>query len=97
MPVFVGEPDQTCPDCQKTYGDTAKVICSKCRITIGRVVAKVLDNGYYIRPKAVLHSDCCNICKPGVVESTIVEVDNWQRTIRPQKIIIPATRYTETR
>ena len=88
MGVFIGEPDQVCPECYKTYGDTAKVICAKCRVTICRLVPKVLENGFYIRPKAVLHSNACNVCRPGLAESHIVEIAEWQRRMRPGKLII---------
>ena len=92
MPVFLGEPDQVCPECAVTYSDAARVICKKCNITIGRAVPKILENGYYIRPRSVLHSNSCNICRPGLVESTIIEIDQWQKTIRPNKIIVPMRR-----
>ena len=88
MPVFIGEPDQVCPECQAQYGDTAKVICKTCRVTICRVVSKQLDNGFYIRPHSILRSNACNVCKPGLSESTIVEIDEWERTMRPKKITI---------
>lgn len=88
MLPFVGVPDQVCPECEKQYKDAAKVVCWKCRITICRLVPKVLDNGFYIRPRSVLHSDSCNICKPGLKESSIIEIEEWQRHVRPGKIII---------
>ena len=88
MLPFVGTPDQICPECEKTYKDAAKVICWKCRITICRLVPKVLENGFYIRPKSVLHSSKCNCCAPGLTESSIIEIEQWQRTLRPNKIII---------
>ena len=45
MLPFVGEPDQICPECWNTYGDTAKVVCVKCRVTICRAVPKILESG----------------------------------------------------
>ena len=92
MPVFIGEPDQICPECHVTYKDSARVICKKCGITIGRVVSKILENGYYVRPRSVLHSNSCNICQPGLNESTIIEIDQWQRHIRQSKVIVPMRR-----
>ena len=88
MLPFIGTPDQICPECEKTYREAARVICWRCKITICRLVPKVLENGFYIRPRSVLHSDCCNVCKPGLKESSIVEIEEWQRTLRPNKIII---------
>lgn len=91
MGFFIGEPDQVCPECQKTYGDTARVICVRCRppVTICRLVPKLLDNGFYIRPRAVLHSDACNICRPGLTRSSIIEIEQWERVRRPKTIILP--------
>lgn len=92
MPIFLGEPDQVCGECQHTYKDAARVVCRKCNITIGRVVAKVLDNGFFIRPKSVLHSNYCNVCKPGIAASTITEIDEWEKNLRPKKIFVPMRR-----
>ena len=92
MLPFIGEPDQICPECHVTYKDSARVICKKCGITIGRVVSKILENGYYVRPRSVLHSNSCNICQPGLNESTIIEIDQWQRHIRQSKVIVPMRR-----
>ena len=86
--MYIGEADQLCPDCQRTYSDAARVICVRCNITIGRAVPKILDNGYYVRPRSILHSTACNICQPGLNSSTIVEIDEWQRTMRPSKLIV---------
>ena len=91
MRIYTGEPDQVCPDCWETYKDCARLVCVKCRVTICRVAPKVLDNGFYIRPRAVLHTNECNICKPGLLVSDIVEIKQWEQQIRPKKIII-ATR-----
>jgi hypothetical protein len=90
MGFFIGEPDQICPECEKTYADTAKVICVRCRpqVTICRLVPKILDNGFYIRPRSILHSNRCNVCCPGISESSIIEIEAWERTRRPGKIII---------
>lgn len=90
MGIYIGEPDQLCPECQKTYSDTAKIICARCKppVTICRVIPKILDNGYYIRPKSVLHVDRCNVCSPGLTESVIIEIAEWERTRRQKKVII---------
>ena len=89
MRMYTGAPDQVCPECWETYKDAARVLCWKCKVTICRLVPKVLDNGYYIRPRAVLHSSACNICEPGLSQSVIIEIDEWQRRVRPGKIIVP--------
>ena len=88
MRFYSGPPDQVCPECWETYKDSARVICAKCKVTICRLVPKVLENGFYIRPRSVYHSDTCNVCKPGLLESKIVEITEWERTMRPKKIIV---------
>ena len=62
------------------------------KVTICRLVPKVLDNGFYIRPRSVLHSSACNICHRGIAESTILEITEWERSRRPGKLILPITR-----
>lgn len=86
---YIGSSDQLCPECWKTYDETARVICSKCNITVCRALPKILDCGYYIRPRSVLRIDACNICRPGLKESVILEIDSWIRNIRGKKIILP--------
>lgn len=95
MRPYSGTPDQVCPECWMTYRDCARVICSRCQpaATICRLLPKVLDNGYYIQPRSILHSSACNVCQPGLTVSTIVEIDNWMKRIRPGKIIIPFGKY----
>jgi len=92
MLPFIGVPDQLCPECQVTYNDTARVVCSRCSppVTICRLVPKVLESGFYIRPRSVLHSNACNVCRRGLRESSIVEIEEWERTRRPGKLIITA-------
>lgn len=88
MRFFTGEPDQICSECWESYKDCAKLICNRCKVTIARVIPKVLDNGYYIRPKSILHIDACNICKPGLLISDVIEIKKWENEVRPKKIIM---------
>ena len=97
MRKFIGEPDQICPECHKTYDECAVVVCVKCRITICRLKPSVLDNGYTIQPRQVLHSNSCNICFPGVKESHLVEVEQWERVVRPKKVILVPSKYSDPR
>lgn len=92
MRKFIGEPDQICPECAKTYKDAATVVCVNCNVSICKLKPSVLDNGFVIKSRAVLHSNACNICKPGLRESRIVEVDQWEKFLRPHKptIIVPS-------
>lgn len=88
MRPYIGSPDQICPECAKRYSDCARIICSKCNVTICRAMPKVLDNGFYIKPRMVMHTDACNICKPGLTVSTILEIAQYERLTRPKKIIV---------
>lgn len=88
MRAYTGFPDQICGECWETYKDTARVVCFTCKVTICRLVPKVLESGYYIKPRSVLHAEACNICQPGIKESTIVEIAQWESCVREKKIII---------
>ena len=87
MPRFIGVPDQLCGECMKTYADTAKVVCSKCKAVICRLAPKMLSSGFYIRPHSILHVDMCGVCNPGLRESVIREIDQWER-MQGRRIII---------
>ena len=89
MPYFIGTPDQLCGECMKTYADTAKVICSKCKVVVCRLMPKMLSNGFYIRPHGILHIDMCGVCNPGIKESVIREIDQWDRMRGRGRIILP--------
>lgn len=90
MPQYIGaDVDQICGECFKTYMDAARVVCWKCKITVCRLVPKLLDNGYYIQPRTVLHTSACNICKPGLKTSDIIEITEWMKCTRERKIIVP--------
>lgn len=89
VPMYIGALDQICSECWRTYVDAARVVCFTCKITICRLVPKLLDNGYYIQPKIILHTNACNICKPGLKTSEIIEISEWMRTTRERKIIVP--------
>ena len=90
--LSLGRVDQVCPDCWQTYLDCAVVVCRTCRVTIGRTVPKMLDSGFYVRPRMVLHINKCNICDPGLDTSVIIEIDEWMKSMRPKKLIaIPST------
>lgn len=88
MRMYVGDADQICPECWEEYVDCAKLVCVKCRVTICRVRPKVLDNGFYIQPRSVLHTSSCNICKPKLLVSDIIEIKEWEQRVRPKKIIV---------
>jgi hypothetical protein len=88
MPQFIGEPDQVCPECIKTYRDTAKIVCRKCRKVIARQKPKVLDCGFYIQPRSILHVDKCNNCSPGLLVCKVVEIDEYmKRNFIPKQIV----------
>ena len=91
MPKYVGNPDQVCGECRDTYADCAVVRCHNpmCGdVVICRLVPKILDNGFVIKPRMVLHSNACNCCQPGLRESTITEITEWEHLVRPKKAVI---------
>jgi len=91
MRKYLGPPDQICSECFKTYADAAKIVCVKCKAVIARVKPEVLDSGFYIRPKAVLHTDKCGMCYVGTEErwtSTVIEVAEWETRIGRRKTTI---------
>lgn len=86
---FIGEPDQVCWECTQAYAETARVVCAVCRVTIGRIIPGIQpESGYVVRKHAILHSNACNICQPGLTESYIVEIRNWIKNVRRGKIFI---------
>ena len=90
MRRYSGIPDQVCPECFETYKDCAKLTCNKCKVVIARVKPGVTDSGYHIRRRAVLHIDACTACNPGIRESVVIEITEWElRVGRTRKIIIP--------
>lgn len=98
MRKFIGEPDQICPECAKVYDEAAIVVCFNCKVAICRLKPGVLDNGFTIHRRAVLHCDACNICQYGLTESHLIEVEQWERQVRPHKptIIVPG-KYQDVR
>lgn len=92
MPPFIGQPDQMCGECLRTYADTAKVICRGCKAVVARLQPKMLESGFYIRPHALLHVSRCGVCSPGLAESTIEEIAEWERAKGRGKLIIPFGR-----
>lgn len=91
MPQFIGQPDQVCATCRKDYDELARLVCSRCRVTIGRVHPGVIDCGYYIRPRSTLHVDSCNICNPNAPISNVREILEWETHYRPKKTFILPT------
>jgi hypothetical protein len=99
MPRYIGAADQICPECRKTYDEAAILVCRNCKVVICRLHPKVLDCGFYIRPRAILHSNKCNVCDPGLIQSTVMEIAEWMRTVRPHKpvIVVPGGYHPRTR
>ena len=91
MPQFVGEPDQVCPECARTYRDTAKIVCKRCGHVIARQRPKVLDCGFYVQPRSVLHVDKCNNCSPGLLVCKVIEVDEYMKRHFIPKPIVPVS------
>lgn len=92
MGVFLGEPDQVCPECMVAFEEYAKVVCATCpgHVTIARLKpGRVAECDYEIRKRSVLHSDGCNICRPGLKESVIIEIRTFIDHHRRGKLYIP--------
>jgi hypothetical protein len=94
--TYHGVPDPVCEMCYDEYHDCASVKCSVCNVVIAKVVPKIMPNGYYIRPRTVLHTDKCGICQPNLTESVIIELDEYEKTTRPKKLILPMVLPKET-
>ena len=97
MPKYTGAPDQICPECAKTYSEAARLVCAKCKSTIGRVAPGVTESGYYIRPGSLLHTSACNICEPGLAVSKILEIDTWEKNERAKKVVVPVREVSSQR
>jgi len=98
VPQYIGEIDQVCPECIHTYRDTAKIVCKKCKRVIARQKPKVLDCGFYVRPRSVLHVDKCNNCSPGLLVCTVLEVDEYmKRHFIPKPIIAVTNPYVDVK
>lgn len=99
MRPYSGPPDPICPECFTTYADCAKIICKNCKVIVARVSPEVLESGYYVRPRSVLHTLGCPKCskrlrnmKEEQVEATpIQEIDEWERRMGRKTIV--AVRY----
>ncbi len=90
MRMYTGVPDPICGECFELYKDCATLVCSRCVNIVAKVPPKVLDNGYYIRPRSVLHLDICGTCDNTLKESTIIEIRNWEEKVRPKKTTVQA-------
>jgi hypothetical protein len=88
-PMYVGEaPDQICHECADTYRETAKLVCGRCGVVIGRVLPGPMECGYVVKKREVLHTDTCGTCSPGKLISVVREVVEWIKHHRPNKAIV---------
>ena len=46
---------------------------------------EVLESGYEIGKSAVLHTDKCGFCQPGLKESVVIEVTEWEKHVGYKK------------
>lgn len=91
-----GQPDPVCPECWRTYHECAIVICRGCRTIIGKITPKVLENGYIVQKRQLLHTKVCFNCavlatEQGYPKTEIVEIKEWEERQRPTKLILPMT------
>jgi hypothetical protein len=95
MRPYSGPPDPICSECFKTYSECAKILCRNCKVVLARVKPEVLDSGYYISPRCVLHSNGCPRCdrrlkntKPDELGvTTIMEIDEWEARMGRKTIV----------
>ena len=85
---YTGTPDQICSQCWRTYADCAVVVCNICQVTIARLAPHITESGFYVRPRGVLHVTSCNVCAPGKNDSTILEIEAWNKALRPRSTIV---------
>ena len=89
MRMYTGMPDLICGACFKTYAECATVICIRCKIPVAKIEPSMLDNGFYIRPRQLLHTDKCGCCDPQLEVSTVLEIDQWVKAHGGRKVIVP--------
>jgi hypothetical protein len=85
MRPYFGTPDPVCPECIKDHRESAKIKCLKCDVVVARVSPEVLESGYEIGKSAVLHTDKCGFCQPGLKESVVIEVTEWEKHVGYKK------------
>ena len=90
MRPYAGTPDPVCPECVKDHRDSAKIECVNCKVVVARVYPEVLESGYDIKKSCTLHTTQCGFCNPGLKESTIIEVTEWEKHVGHKKrTIVP--------
>lgn len=90
MRPYHGTPDPVCPNCIKDHRESAKIKCMVCDVVVARVYPEVLESGYEIKKAAVLHTNKCGFCQPGLTESTVIEVEQWEKHIgHKKKTVVP--------
>jgi len=90
MRPYVGTPDPVCPECVTAHRDAAKIECVNCKVVVARVYPETLESGYEIRKRAILHTTKCGFCSPGLTESIVIEVSEWERHVGYRKKTIVA-------
>ena len=96
MRPYSGIPDQVCPECYDTYSECASIVCSKCRVVVAKAHPKVLESGFYVRPRAVLHLDECNVCNPEIATSVVLEIARYDEICGTKtSIVVPTIAYKQ--
>ena len=81
MLPYSGTPDPVCPACMKEHRESARIECVGCKVVVARVYPETLESGYEIKKKAILHTNKCGFCSPGLAESTVIEIDMWEKHV----------------
>jgi hypothetical protein len=78
MRMYIGIPDQSCPECFKSLRECAKLHCAKCGLLVAKLAPKKLDCGFEIKPGMSLRVDACSSCVPDIKESKVLEITKWK-------------------
>lgn len=98
----IGDADQVCEECYKTYDDCAVILCEKCNRVQSRLKPGPQTDGYIVQKRQLLHLyDCPACCAGNAVLSPegyeihlIREIDEWHKHVRDKKIIVPVSGRT---
>lgn len=82
-----------CKECTELYKDAATIVCATCGAHVAKVVPGVIDCGYDIKPKEVLHVDKCINCCEDVTVSEILEITEWQKHNKPKLYIYNESKH----
>ena len=72
--------DNVCVGCDGNFPGSCVLICGKCKLSVGRIVAGTLPSGFVFRKGKVYHLDMCPSCTKGCEKSVLMEQALYERT-----------------